>query len=195
MSASRRCPELRIAVPGWIDDVLEWERAYGTPAERMGVALECARQNVLRGSGGPFGAAVFEAGPGTLVAVGVNLVAPLNNSCLHAEVVALMMAEAVLGTYVLHGGDLPVYELYASCEPCAMCLGAAHWSGVRNVVWSALRDDARRLGFDEGPVFPESYDYLRDRGMDFTGGVLLDEGRAVLDLYRQSGGIIYNPPV
>jgi tRNA(Arg) A34 adenosine deaminase TadA len=87
---------------------------------------------------------------------------------------------------------MAAHVLYTSCEPCAMCLGATLWSGVTRVVWSATREDANRISFDEGPVFAESYAYLRARGLEFEGGVLRDEGREALQLYRQQGGIIYN---
>jgi tRNA(Arg) A34 adenosine deaminase TadA len=185
-------PEIRIACPAWVDDVIDWSRTYEDTADRTRVAVELAKQNVLRRTGGPFGAAIFESETGRIVAVGVNLVVPLDNSSLHAEIVAFMMAQAALGTYTLQSPELPVHELHTSCEPCAMCLGAVLWSGVRRVVWSATREDADRIDFDEGPVFAASYDYLRARGITFEGGVLRDEGRAVLQLYDAQGGPIYN---
>jgi tRNA(Arg) A34 adenosine deaminase TadA len=73
-----------------------------------------------------------------------------------------------------------------------MCLGATLWSGVGRVVWAATREDANRIAFDEGPVFPSSYEYLRQRGIEFRGGLLRDEGRAVLERYQRAGGDIYN---
>lgn len=185
-------PELRISCPSWIEDVIDWDRDYPDPVSRMGVAIACARENVLRGTGGPFGAAIFDASSSRLVAVGVNLVVPLNSSPLHAEIVAFMMAQAALGTYSLQAEGVPGHELYTSCEPCAMCLGAVLWSGVRRVVWSATREDAGSISFDEGPVFAASYEYLRARGITFEGGVLRDEGRGVLQLYGERGGPIYN---
>ena len=187
-----RSPRITIECPPWVDDVARRDAAYPDDAARMRVALTCARENVLRATGGPFGAAIFNADSGRLVSVGVNLVVPLNNSSLHAEIVAFMMAQAALGTYTLQSPDLPPHELYTSCEPCAMCLGAVLWSGVRRVVWSATRDDADSISFDEGPVFAASYDYLRARGIEFRGGVLRDDGREVLRLYRERGGPIYN---
>ncbi|MGH7507571.1 MAG: nucleoside deaminase, partial [Longimicrobiales bacterium] len=88
---------------------------------------------------------------------------------------------------------MPAHELHTSCEPCAMCLGATLWSGVRGVVSAATRDDAHGVDFDEGPVFAASYEYLRARGITFRREVLREEGRAVLRLYREgSGGVIYN---
>jgi tRNA(Arg) A34 adenosine deaminase TadA len=73
-----------------------------------------------------------------------------------------------------------------------MCLGAALWSGVRRIVCGAVREDATRLDFEEGPVFPQSYAYLEERGIEIARGVLRDEARAVLDQYRKRGGPIYN---
>ena len=73
-----------------------------------------------------------------------------------------------------------------------MCLGATLWSGVRRVVYGAAREDASKLGFEEGPVFPESYEYLEQRDIEIVRGVLRDEARAVLELYRTRKGTIYN---
>ena len=158
----------------------------------MRLAIAVARWNVLEGTGGPFGAAVFERDSGRLVAVGMNLVVPLGNSSLHAEMVAFMMAQARLGSFTLAGDGMPVHELATSCEPCAMCLGATLWSGVRRVVCGATRDDALRLRFDEGPVFEASYAYLAERGIAVERGRLRAEAAAVLALYRERAGVIYN---
>lgn len=73
-----------------------------------------------------------------------------------------------------------------------MCLGATLWSGVNRVVYGAAREDASLLNFDEGPVFPESYEYLKERGISIVRNVLRDEARAVLELYRSKAGKIYN---
>lgn len=185
-------PAISIACPDWVNDVCDWDATYHDDESRMRVALTCARENVLRDTGGPFGAAIFDTTSGRLVSVGVNLVVPLNNSSLHAEIVAFMMAQAALQTYTLQRSDRDAHELHTSCEPCAMCIGAILWSGVRRVAWSALRADADSISFDEGPVFAASYEYLRARGITFEGGILRDEGRAVLDLYSERGGPIYN---
>jgi tRNA(Arg) A34 adenosine deaminase TadA len=183
-------PELRVACPDWLHELFPLDVQYSDDEARMRVAIEAARQNVLRGTGGPFGAAIFAVSDGRLVAAGVNLVVQLSSSVLHAEIVAFMMAQHRTGSYTLavDGG----HELFTSCEPCAMCLGATQWSGVRRVVWSASREDAHRLRFDEGPVFPASYEYLRERGIGFEPELLRADGRAVLELYRERGGTIYN---
>lgn len=183
---------VRVALPDWIAEVVDPARRYPTDEDRMAVAVALAHENVVRGSGGPFGAAIFEAESGRLVGVGVNRVLRHQNSCLHAEMVAFMVAEAAVGSYTLDAPGLPAHELFTSCEPCAMCLGGVLWSGVRRVVCAASRDDALELGFDEGPVFPASYTYLEARGVHFTHGVRRAEGRAVLELYQQQGGALYN---
>jgi tRNA(Arg) A34 adenosine deaminase TadA len=178
--------------PEWMEQAVDWRAHYPTDESRMGLAIELARQNVLRGTGGPFGAAVFESGSGALVAAGVNSVTRLQNSMLHAEVLAIMLAESRVGSYTLLGPGLPHHELVTTCDPCAMCLGAVLWSGVRRLVTGADRADASALDFDEGPVFPESYAYLEARGVAVVRGVLRREAAAVMELYRRQGGEIYN---
>ena len=74
-----------------------------------------------------------------------------------------------------------------------MCLGATLWSGVTRLVCAATREDATRLSFDEGPVFPQSYTYLEERGVAIEHGRLRDEANEVFDLYLERGGPIYNP--
>jgi tRNA(Arg) A34 adenosine deaminase TadA len=180
--------ELHIALPAWVDEVVDWDRLYRSDDDRMRLAIALSSENVVRETGGPFGSAVFDDA-GRVVSVGVNLVVALCNSTLHAEMVALMMAEQRVGFHSLRD---PPHEIATSCDPCAMCLGSILWSGVRRVVCGADREDARALGFDEGPVFDESYGYLEDRGIQATRGVLRDEARSVLQLYRGRGGPIYN---
>jgi tRNA(Arg) A34 adenosine deaminase TadA len=184
-------PVVHIEYPDWVDEVIDWDRTYTGDDQRMRLAIEVARQNVERGTGGPFGAAIFDDS-GRLVSVGMNSVVRLNNCTLHGEMVAFMMAQQRLGTFTLKSPGLPVHELYTSCEPCAMCLGTTLWSGVQRVVYAATREDASMLRFEEGPVFPESYKYLEDRGISIVRQVLREEGRAVLELYRSKAGKIYN---
>jgi tRNA(Arg) A34 adenosine deaminase TadA len=183
---------LRIDLPAWAAGREDDHRRYATDEDRMRLAIEMAAANVTNGAGGPFGAAIFESVSGRLVALGVNTVVRLRNSVLHAEIVAFMRAQARVGTYSLAAPGLPSHTLYSTCDPCAMCLGAALWAGVKRVVCGATRQDAVALRFDEGPVFPESYDYLRRRGIEVVHGVLRDEARAALEQYRVRGGVIYN---
>ena len=191
MKKSEAHPVVHIEYPDWVDSVIDWNRTYESDHDRMRLAILVARENVERGTGGPFGAAIFNEA-GRLVSVGMNSVVRLNNCTLHGEMVAFMMAQQRLGTFTLKSPNLPVHELYTSCEPCAMCLGTTLWSGVQRVVYAASREDASMLNFEEGPVFPESYKYLEDRGISIVRQVLREEGRAVLELYRSRSGKIYN---
>jgi len=192
MSTDISHPVVHVEYPDWVDSVVQWDRTYSSDHDRMRLAIDVARANVEHASGGPFGSAVFESGSGRVVAVGMNSVVRLNNCALHGEMMAFMMAQQRLGSYSLSAPGLPVHELHTSCEPCAMCLGATLWSGVQRVVYGAGRQDALRLNFEEGPVFPESYSYLEDRGITIVRNVLRDEARAVLELYRSKSGRIYN---
>ena len=185
-------PIVHLEYPDWVESVVQWDRPYESDAERMRLAIAVSRVNVERGTGGPFGSAIFESETGKLVAVGMNSVVRLNNCMLHGETFAFMMAQQVTRSFTLNSPDLPRHELHTSCEPCAMCLGATLWSGVRRVVYGATREDATVLNFEEGPVFPESYKYLEDRGIEIVRNVLRDEAKAVLELYRSQKGKIYN---
>jgi tRNA(Arg) A34 adenosine deaminase TadA len=192
MNRSSAHPGVQVTYPDWVDEVVDWTRPCRSDEDRMRLAIAVARTNVERATGGPFGAAVFESGTGNLVAVGMNAVVRLNNCVLHGEMMAFMMAQQRVGNYTLNAPGLPEHELFTSCEPCAMCLGATLWSGVRRLVYGATRDDASLLNFDEGPVFPESYHYLEDRGIRIGRSVLREEARGVLELYRSKSGKIYN---
>jgi tRNA(Arg) A34 adenosine deaminase TadA len=192
MASHPEHPVVRVTYPEWVDSVVDWDRSYDSDEERMRLAIAVASVNVERASGGPFGAAIFEAASGRLVSVGMNSVVRLANCTLHAEMVAFMMAQQRVGSFTLNAPGLPAHELVTSCEPCAMCLGATLWSGVQRVVYGAAREDASRLKFEEGPVFPESYRYLEERGLRIARDVLREEARAVLELYRAGGGKIYN---
>ena len=185
-------PVVQVEYPSWVADAIDLDRPYVTDEARMRVAIAMSRENVQHGTGGPFGAAVFERASGRLVAVGMNSVVRLNNCTLHGEMMAFMMAQRRIGSFTLSAPGLPEHELFTSCEPCAMCLGATLWSGVKRVVYGAGREDASRLNFEEGPVFPASYKYLEDRGIEIVRDLLRDEARAVLELYRATNGTIYN---
>jgi len=184
--------DLTISLPLWVDEVVPWDDIFSSVEERMDLAIRLSRENIERATGGPFGACVFERDSGRLVSVGVNSVLQHFNSTLHAEIVAIMQAQHRLQTFTLHADGLPAHELVASCDPCAMCFGAILWSGVRRVLCGASRDDAAQLGFDEGPVFPESYRYLEARGVEFESGIRRAAAASVLDQYREQGGEIYN---
>lgn len=183
---------LCITLPDWLRAALTAPPRAPTTEDRMRMVVAFARQNVERDTGGPFAAAIFERDSGAIVSAGVNSVTRLGNSALHAEVMAIMFAQRRLGTFALAAPELPTLELYTSCAPCAMCLGAIHWSGIKRVVCGAPRERVMAIGFDEGPVFPESYAYLARRGVEVVTGVLADDAAAVLEDYQRRGGAIYN---
>ena len=184
---------LAIVLPAWLERF--WAAApacLASAEERMGMVVDAARRNVELGTGGPFAAAVFEAETGRLVSLGVNLVTSENLSILHAEIVALSLAQRQLGTYDLGAAGLPAYELVSSTEPCAMCLGAIPWSGIRSLVVGARDADARRLGFDEGAKPPAWIRALECRGIRVRRDVRRREAAGVLKAYVEGGGRIYN---
>ena len=84
------------------------------------------------------------------------------------------------------------YELVTSTEPCGMCLGALTWSGIQHLVCGARDEDARSIGFDEGPK-PENWILeLKNRGISVIRDLYREKAKEVLSLYKESGGIIYN---
>ena len=165
--------------------------------EMMKVAIELARRNVAENTGGPFGCAIFEkdivTGKCKLFSVGTNRVVSLNNSTLHAEMVAIQFAQKKGKHFSLRGdvGTKKEYYLFTSCEPCAMCLGGTMWSGVNKLVCAATKDDAEAIGFNEGPVFLGSYKALESSGCKVVRNILRDEGAQVLKNYGETG-VIYN---
>lgn len=158
-------------------------------------------------------------GHATLISIGMNRVVPLGNSMLHGETVAIQLAQKKLGSFTLmmdkndedglfydeskdelddkksSTSSPPVrkrqFELFTSCEPCAMCLGATLWSGVSRIVCAATKDDAQAIGFDEGPVFEQSYQHLEKAGIQVTRNVLREDAAKVLRRYGAIG-VIYN---
>jgi tRNA(Arg) A34 adenosine deaminase TadA len=183
---------LAIDLPDWALPLEDATRRISAVEDRMRFVIGLARSNVDQGSGGPFGAAVFTMDEGRLVAIGVNSVMRLGNSVMHAEMMAIMRAERAIGSFTLNPAGGAGHELVTSCEPCAMCLGGALWSGIRRLVCGAGADAARGIGFDEGPVFPDSYRHLARAGTEVVRNVLADEAAAVIRRYRASGGPIYN---
>lgn len=185
-------PILTFQFPAWIERFLaQSPRIFSTAEERMRFVIELSRLNIRHGTGGPFGAAVFDQG-GKLIAPGVNLVVSSNCSLLHAEMVALACAQQALGRFDLSDGGRLYHELYASSEPCAMCFGAIPWSGARKVLCGARDEDVRAIGFDEGPKLADWVAALNHRGIDVQRDLLRPEARQVLREYAEAGGLVYN---
>jgi tRNA(Arg) A34 adenosine deaminase TadA len=186
-------PEIIIQLPDWAKKFLEnLPMKFNHPEDKMSFVVDLGRQNIAHQSGGPFGAAVFDE-KGTLIAPGVNLVVSTNCSIFHAEIVALAMAQRILGRYDLSDDGKMRYELVTAVEPCAMCFGAIHWSGISRLMCGARDEDARAIGFDEGPKINDWINALNNRGIAVERDVLRKDAIAVLKEYAEKGGIIYNP--
>jgi len=184
--------DFRIEIPAWVGNFLAHSpKVFAALEDRMRFVIALARENVERQTGGAFGAAVFDS-KGNLVAPGINIVVTNNCSIRHAEMIAIAMAQKKLGRYDLGNGGTDAYELVTSAEPCAMCFGAIPWSGVQRLVCGAQDEDARRIGFDEGPKLSDWQDALENRGIRVACDVLRKEAVEVLDLYVRLGGPIYN---
>lgn len=185
--------QIKLQLPGWFDDFISDHRQpVATPESRMQLTIELARLNIEYQTGGPFGAAVFDMESHTLVSIGTNLVIPSNCSMAHAEMVAISSAQQKLGTFDLGAKGLPHFELVTSSEPCAMCFGALPWSGIRHLVCGAKAEDASAIGFDEGPIHPHWIDELNKREITVDIEICRNEAKAVLNLYAELEGVIYN---
>jgi guanine deaminase len=110
--------------------------------------IELAIENVRSGQGGPFASVVVRGG--AILAEGANLVTSTNDPCAHAEIVAIRRACQKLGSFELRG-----CEIYSSCEPCPMCLGAIYWARLARIYFAAAKEDASRAGFDDSFIYQE----------------------------------------
>jgi guanine deaminase len=124
----------------------------------MARAIELSLDNVLSGKGGPFGAVVVKGG--SIVAEGVNRVTATNDPTAHAEVTAIREACSKLGVF-----ELTDCEIYTSCEPCPMCLGAIYWARLARVYYGNLASDASKIGFDDSFIYREIAQSLRKRSI------------------------------
>ena len=131
--------------------------------ELMRVAIALSIENVRTGRGGPFAAVV--AKDGALIGRGVNLVTATNDPTAHAEVSAIRAACQALGSFHLTG-----CELYTTCEPCPMCLGAIYWARLARYYYGNTRSDAARIGFDDSLIYQELAKLPEEREV---GGVRL----------------------
>lgn len=113
----------------------------------MRKAIELSIENVKNG-GGPFGAVIVK--DGEIVATGVNRVTANHDPTAHAEVSAIRAACQKLGTFDLNG-----CEIYTSCEPCPMCLGAIYWAHLDKIYYGNNKTDAARIGFDDSFIYDE----------------------------------------
>jgi len=114
----------------------------------MARAIQLSMEGVQSGRGGPFGAVIVK--DGAIVAEGTNQVTSTNDPTAHAEVLAIREACAKLGSF-----ELKDCELYTSCEPCPMCIGAIYWARLARVYFANTAEDAARIGFDDSFIYNE----------------------------------------
>jgi guanine deaminase len=133
-------------------------------------AITLALENIQNG-GGPFASVI--ARDGRIVAEGVNRVTATNDPTAHAEVVAIRAACSVLGTFQLLDCDL-----YTTCEPCPMCLGAIYWARIARVFYACTAPDAAAAGFDDAFIYDELQLPHRTRRIPMEG-LLRAEGQTV----------------
>ena len=114
----------------------------------MARAIQLAVENVRSGRGGPFGAVIVR--DGSIVAEGANQVTSINDPTAHAEVLAIRAACAKLKAFELHD-----CEIYTSCEPCPMCLGAIYWARLSRIYFASAAADASKAGFDDSLIYHE----------------------------------------
>ena len=188
--------ELRFTLdlPPWaVTELNALPTHMATLDERMAAVLKFARLNFEHQTGGPFAAGVFERDSGRLVVIGVNRVLASSCSSAHAEVMALSLAQQLLGVYDLGGPDLPAHQLVVNWRPCAMCYGAVLWSGVRSLVIAGDGPELEEItGFDEGPVHPDWRGELAKRGIELVEDVLRTAALADYRAYAASRQFVYN---
>ncbi len=114
----------------------------------MKLAIELAEHNLKTNEGGPFGAVIVK--DGNIIGKGGNKVTSSNDPTAHAEIVAIREAAKNLGTF-----DLSECEIYTSCEPCPMCLGAIYWARIDKLYYAATKDDAAKADFDDSFIYEE----------------------------------------
>ena len=182
--------QLHLTLPLWVLDIDVAGRDFGSDAAKVAFAVELSQRNVDAGSGGPFGAAVFDAHD-RIVAVGVNRVLPQSCSAAHAEMMAYMLAQQRLQRSRLNeDGNRMV--LATSAQPCCQCYGATFWAGVDRLLIGARAEDVMGLTeFDEGPLPADWIGELERRGIEVVRDLERDAACAVLRAYGQQGGSVY----
>jgi tRNA(Arg) A34 adenosine deaminase TadA len=186
--------DIHLTMPDWADTELARLPQFIPELEdRMSAVIRFSQLNFEQGTGGPFAAGVFEQNTGKLIVIGVNRVMPTNCSSAHAEVMALALAQKLLGTFDLGGPGLPAHQLVVNWRPCTMCYGAVIWSGIRSLAIAGSGPELEELtGFDEGPLPADWAGELQKRGIEVIDGVLRNEARRVFAAFGASDAHVYN---
>jgi guanine deaminase len=148
----------------------------------MEKAIALATENVMSGRGGPFGSVIVR--DGSIVATGANLVMVNNDPTAHAEVVAIRNACAGLASFRLDG-----CQIYTSCEPCPMCLGAIHWAHCDAIFYGNSSAAAAAAGFDDALLYEEFKRPLQQRRIP-TVSLLPEQAISSFDVWRAQPGRI-----
>lgn len=182
--------DIRLVLPAWITQEVDSALVYADDEARVGLAIRLALGNVEHGSGGPFGAAVFDA-TGHVIAVGVNRVLPEHCSAAHAEITAMTIAQAHVKRARLNA-DGARHVLATSAQPCAMCYGAIFWAGIDELLIGARSEDVMELSeFDERPRPADWIGELEERGISVRRDILREDAREVFIRYAGAGGRSY----
>lgn len=148
----------------------------------MRKAIELAFANVKNNKGGPFGAVIVK--DGEIIGKGGNLVTESNDPTAHAEIVAIREATKKLGTFTLEG-----CEIYASCEPCPMCLGAIYWARLDKLYYAATKEDASKSDFDDSFIYKE-ISLPKDQRSIPSLQLMRDDAVKVFEAWNDSGNKI-----
>jgi tRNA(Arg) A34 adenosine deaminase TadA len=186
--------QVNAQLPDWLVKELHTHKTLLPTAEaRIRLTNRLAARNYKEGNGGPFAALVVDPATGELISLGVNVVLSSGLSSVHAEVMAISLAQARLGTWDLGSAGSRALELVVNWRPCTMCYGALVWSGIKHLLIAGDGPECEQLtGFDEGPMPADWKAALEERGIRVTSGVLRDDAIAVFAEYGRSGAIVYN---
>jgi tRNA(Arg) A34 adenosine deaminase TadA len=185
---------LNAQLPGWLlTELHTYNTLLPTAEDRVRLTNRLAARNYKEGNGGPFAALVVDPATGELISLGVNVVLSSGLSSMHAEVMALSLAQIRLGTWDLGSAGGRELELVVNWRPCTMCYGALIWSGVKHLLIAGHGPECEELtGFDEGPMPTNWREELEGRGIRVNSGVLRDDAIAVFAEYGRSGSLVYN---
>jgi len=142
----------------------------------MREAIRLSKEKMEAGEGGPFGAVI--ARNGQVIGRGWNRVTSANDPSAHAEIEAIRDACSNRATFSLEG-----CEIYASCEPCPMCLAAIYWARLDALYFAATRDDAAAAGFDDALIYKEILNPIMERKLQ-TEQYLQDEAQQVINIWK-----------
>jgi guanine deaminase len=143
----------------------------------MREAIRLSIENVRSGRGGPFAAVIVK--DGKIIARGTNLVSSANDPTAHAEIAAIREACRILNSFQLEG-----CEIFTSCEPCPMCLGAIYWARPERVFYGNTKKDAAEINFDDSFIYEELTKSITDRSIPMVQ-VLHEEARAAFKEWKE----------